>query len=330
MDQASRTGPASPLQYLSFAVICLIWGATWLALKFGLAVVPPLIFAGTRFIVAGAAILAFLWLRREPLRIERADWLRLAIVTSTLVVGCYALLFWGTIYVSSGVSAILNLATMPVALMAIGIMAGEESFGTRRLFAIACGVLGLVMLFAQRITGPGSLIGVLGAMAVAGSAIVYAAGSVTARPLLRRYSTPLISGLTTLIGGLVLTLISIAVEPGGRAALDGQWGLMAWLGWWFLVLFGSLCAFTMYMQLVRDWGPSRAGTYAFVSPIVAVLLGSLVLGERLSLLEGAGMVAMLAGAWLSLVSPKPGPVAAKIAATPGLRGTTADLGAKSG
>ncbi len=105
-------------------------------------------------------------------------------------------------------------------------------------------------------------------------------------------------------------MISLAVEPGGRAALAGDWGLMAWLGWLFLVLFGSLCAFTMCMQLVRDWGPSRAGTYAFVSPIVAVLLGSAVLGERLSLLEGLGMAAMLAGAWLSLVSPRPRPVAA--------------------
>ncbi|SDR61088.1 EamA-like transporter family protein [Rhizobiales bacterium GAS113] len=298
-----------------FAAICLIWGATWLALKFGLAVVPPLIFAGTRFVVAGAAFLIFLRLRGEPMRIHRSDWLRLAIVTLTLVVGCYALLFWGTLYVSSGLSAILNLATMPVALLTIGIVAGEESFGARRAVAILCGVVGLIMLFAQRIVGPsaGSFIAFLGAMACAGSAIVYAFGSVMARPLLRRYSTPLISGLTTLFGGCVLTLISLGVEPGGRAALDGDWGLMAWLGWLFLVLFGSLCAFTMYMQLVRDWGPSRAGTYAFVSPIVAVLLGSTVLGERLTLLEGLGMVAMLAGAWLSLVSPKPRPVAASAA-----------------
>ncbi len=119
------------------------------------------------------------------MRIERADWLRLALVTLTLVVGCYALLFWGTRYVTSGVSAILNLATLPVALLTIGIMAGEESFGARRAFAIACGIVGLIMLFAQRIVGPGTLVAFLGAAACAGSAVVYSAGSVMARPLLR-------------------------------------------------------------------------------------------------------------------------------------------------
>ncbi|MFI5013841.1 MAG: DMT family transporter [Hyphomicrobiales bacterium] len=290
-----------------FAAVCLIWGATWIALKFGIATVPPLIFAGTRFIVAGAALIAFLRWRGERLCVDRADLLRLVIVTATMIVACYALLFWGTLHVSSGLSAILNLATMPIALLAIGLAAGEELFGARRAAAILCGTIGLVMLFAQRLAGPssGSLVEFLGAAACAGSAVVYAFGSVLARPMLRRYSITLMSGLTIFYGGCALTLIALALEPGAIAALAGNWGVMAWLGWLFLVLFGSLCAFTMYMQLLRDWGPSRAGTYAFVSPIVAVLLGAAVFGERLTLVEGFGMAAMLAGAWLSLSPAKP-------------------------
>jgi drug/metabolite transporter (DMT)-like permease len=295
------------MQLILFAAICLIWGATWLAIKFGIATVPPLIFAGTRFIMAGAALLIYLRLRGERLVIDRADLARLAIVAATMIVACYALLFWGALYVSSGLSAILNLATMPIALLAIGLAAGEESFGTRRAVAILCGTVGLVMLFGQRLAGPssGSLVEFLGAVACATSAIVYALGSVLARPLLRRYSIMLISGLTTLFGGCALTSIALVAEPGAIVALAGNWGVMAWLGWLFLVLFGSLGAFTMYMRLVRDWGPSRAGSYAFVSPIVAVLLGAAVFGERLTLLEGLGMGAMLAGAWLSLSVTKP-------------------------
>jgi drug/metabolite transporter (DMT)-like permease len=300
------------MQLISFGAVCLIWGATWIAMKFGIAVVPPLIFAGTRFIAAGLALLLILRLRGEPLRLAGLDRGRLAAVTGTMVVACYALLFWGTQHVGAGLSAILNLATMPIALLAIGLAAGEEVFGMRRVAAILCGTLGLVLLFGQRLTVPssGSLVELLGAIACAASAIVYALGSVLARPLLRRYSIALVSGLTTLIGGLVLSLIALAAEPGAMAALSGDWGLAAWLGWLFLVLFGSLFAFTIYMQLLRDWGPSRSGSYAFVSPIVAVLLGSAVFGERLSFLESLGMAAMLIGAWLSLMPMKPRALAA--------------------
>ena len=290
------------MQLILFGAICLIWGATWIAIKFGVATVPPLIFAGTRFMVAGVALLLFLKLQGQSFAIARARPQRLAIVTATMMVACYALLFWGTQHVGAGLSAILNLATMPIALLAIGIAAGEEVFSGRRVVALLCGTLGLVTLFGQRLAGPssGSLLELLGALACAGSAIVYALGSVLARPLLRRYSVTLISGLTTGFGGLALALIALAVEPGAAAALSGDWGLMAWLGWLFLVLFGSLVAFTVYMQLLRDWGPSRSGSYAFVSPIIAVLLGAAIFGERLSFTEGLGMAAMLAGAWLSL------------------------------
>jgi drug/metabolite transporter (DMT)-like permease len=295
------------MQLILFAIICVIWGATWIALKFGVAAVPPLIFAGTRFIAAGAVLLLFLRLRGEALVIDKADRMRLALVTATIVVGCYALLFWGVQYVSSGLSAILNLATMPIALLAIGLAAGEEVFSARRAAAILCGTLGLVLLFGQRLTGPssGSLIEFLGAIACASSAIVYSLGSVLARPLLRRYSVTLVSGLTTCFGGLALTLIALVAEPGAMKALSGDWGLPAWLSWLFLVVFGSLFAFTMYMQLIRDWGPSRSGSYAFVSPIVAVLLGSAVFGEHLNLPETFGMAAMLIGAWLSLMPARP-------------------------
>jgi drug/metabolite transporter (DMT)-like permease len=298
--------PAGFMQLVLFFTVCLIWGATWIALKFGLATVPPLIFAGTRFIAAGGALLLFLRLRGERLFVDKADIGRLAIMTATMVVACYALLFWGTLHVSSGLSAILNLATMPIALLAIGLAAGEETFSMRRAVAILCGTVGLVMLFGQRLATPSSdwLIELLGAIACASSAIVYALGSVLARPMLRRYSITLISGLTTFLGGWALTLIALAAEPGASAALAGDWGTMAWLGWLFLVLFGSLIAYTIYMGLLRDWGPSRAGTYAFVSPIVAVLLGAAVFDERLTLVEGLGMAGMLAGAWLSLMPTK--------------------------
>ena len=83
-------------------------------------------------------------------------------------------------------------------------------------------------------------------------------------------------------------------------ALWGGWGTPAWAAWIFLVLFGSLAAYTIFLQLVREWGASRAGAYAFVSPAIAVLLGVWVFGEVVTLVDALGIATMLAGAWLTL------------------------------
>ena len=93
---------------------------------------------------------------------------------------------------------------------------------------------------------------------------------------------------------------SLVFEPGAVAALDFRWGIAAWSGWAFLVFFGSLLAYTFYMVLVRDWGASRAGTYAFVSPVIAVVLGMLVLDETVGASDVAGMAVMLLASWLAL------------------------------
>ena len=190
------------MQTASFAFMCVIWGLTWLAMKAGVASVPPLVFAGTRFLAAGTVLVALCLLRGVPLPVTRTDLPRLAAVTALMVVATYALLFWGMLFVSSGVSAVLDLAPTPVALLVIGVLLG-----------------------------------------------------------------------------------------------DG-WGLHAVLGWLFLVLFGSLLAYTIFLRLLRDWGPVRAGSYAYISPLIAMLAGVVVLHEQVTPFELAGVAAMLAGAWL--------------------------------
>jgi drug/metabolite transporter (DMT)-like permease len=101
-----------------------------------------------------------------------------------------------------------------------------------------------------------------------------------------------------LVGGLVLVGSSLLLEPGAGQALAGRWGTAAWTGWLFLVLFGSLVGYTLYMRLIREIGASRAGSYAFVSPIVALLLGVVVGKESVSAAAVAGMSVMLVGAYL--------------------------------
>ena len=289
--------------HLLFGAICLIWGATWIAVKAGVAVVPPSLFAGTRFVAAGALLLLFLRLRGDRLRIARAHLPRLAAVTLLTIVATYALLFWGARFVNSGMAAILDFAFMPVALLGIGAILGEDRFTRARACGAAVGACGLAVLFGPKAfhgdaaAGPMELVG--GGAIVAG-ALVYSLGAVLSRPLLRTYSPALLSGVMMLGGGLALVTGAIGLEPGAVRALSGHWGTPAWTAWVYGVLLGSLAANTIFLHLVREWGASRAGAYAFVSPAIAVLLGVLVFGEVVTPMNMLGMATMLAGAWLTL------------------------------
>jgi len=309
--------------HVLFVAVCLIWGTTWIAIKAGISAVPPVFFVGTRFTVAGAILLGVLRWQGPLERIARAHWPRLAAVTLLLIALTHAFMFWGAQFVSSGLAAILDLAFVPVALLATGALLGEERFSPARAAGVALGVTGILVLFGpQALAGDGPGKGAGTAMWLAGgAAIVVAAfiagfGAVLARPLLRVYPSVLVSGVITLAGGVVLSAGALALEPGATAALSGQWGGAAWASWGFLMLFGSVVAWPAYLRLVREWGPSRAGSFAFVSPAIAVLLGVLVFGEAVTATDALGMAVMLAGAWLTLRPVEPAPVTSRVIARP--------------
>lgn len=302
--------PLARHPHVLFALMCLIWGATWIAMKVGISAVPPILFAGTRFVAAGLILLGWLALAGRPRRIASGHWGRLAVATVLIVAIPYALLFWGALHVSSGLAAVLDLSFIPVALLAVAVLLGEETFRARQGTAIVVGIAGLALLFGPKAlagAGAGGSLELWGGVAIVASAIIYGIGSVLARPLLRAYDPVLVSGMTILPGGVLLTAGALLLEPRAVEALSLRWGWVAWSAWAFLVLFGSVVAYTIYMRLLRDWGASRAGSYAFVSPVIAVLLGVAVLGEQVGLLEGAGMVVMLAAAWLAVGPGEPDP-----------------------
>ncbi len=251
-----------------FALMCLIWGATWLAMKLGVASVPPIFFGGTRFVVAGLLLLLWAALRGEVRRLDRRELGRLLLVQLLMVVLTYAPLFWAIRHVPSGLTAVLDLALMPVSLLAFGIALGEESWSLGRAAALGFGFAGLAVLFGPQIMAPTDPLGLLGAAAIVLSAVVYSLGSVIARPLTKTTNAAFLSGLTLLPGGLVLTLGALALEPDAAAAARFHWNVAAWGGWLFLVLLGSLVAFTAYLRLIAIWGPARAGSYAYVSPVI--------------------------------------------------------------
>src|SRR5580704_15994708 len=159
-----------------FTLMCVIWGATWLAMKLAVASVSPIFFAGTRFVAAGIVLLMFAGLRGEMRRLARPELGRLLIVQLLMVVLTYAPLFWGIRHAPSGLTAVLDLALMPVSLLGFGIVLGEENWSLARVAALGFGFAGLAVLFGPQIVLPADPLGLLGAAAIVFSAVVYSLG----------------------------------------------------------------------------------------------------------------------------------------------------------
>jgi drug/metabolite transporter (DMT)-like permease len=312
-----NTNPTAS-QRAMFVFICFVWGTTWLAMKVGIATVSPGIFAGLRWTIAGAIILAFRAFRGQrvmppPRLIPRLVFVSVVLITLNQVTQLY-----GLKYITAGLGAVISSALTPIALLAFSVAAGQERFNARQFGAIGVGILGVMMLF-----GPAALAGTLDVWQVIGAGLVtvgvlcYTAGSVMTRPIMRTLEPVQLAGLTDLIGGLVLLVSSLAVEPGAWRSMQLHWGWPAFLGWLYLLVPGALMSTTMYFLLVRDWGASRPGTYAFISPVIAVVLGCSFFGETLDWGSAVGMTLMLGAAALALRSVRPAGVEAPLPAAPG-------------
>lgn len=287
--------PASNLT--KFLILCLVWGLTWIAVKVGVTTVPPMLFAATRFIAAGLLLLVWGAVRGPLAPPQGGDLGRLFIASLLMIAFCYGPLFWGMKFVPSGTAAVLEMSLTPLALLTFGIALGEERWSIIRFGAMVLGVIGLSILFGPALTATdGKSWTMLGLAAVGWAAISSAWGSVLARPLVSRYGSAILSGSTMLVGGSVLLAASLVVEPDAVAALSTIWTWKAIAGWLFLVLFGSLIGYSIYMQLLRDIGPARAGSFAFVSPAIAVGVGAVLVGEVITLQSVAGMITMMLAA----------------------------------
>jgi drug/metabolite transporter (DMT)-like permease len=304
-DRALRVGQLRArrtlYQRLLFVVLCLVWGTTWLALKAGVMTVPPALFSGTRWTAAGLLLLVWRWAYGRPVRIGLRMVGRLTVVAVLMIALNATIMLYGLRHVGSGLAAVINSALTPISLLGFSVALGQERFSRRQAGALALGVAGIVVLF-----GPAALAGrqdpmeLLGVAGVIVGCLCYTAGSVLARPLLRTLSPAELAAATNLLGGVILLAAAILFEPGARAALAGDWGWAAWAAWWWMLLPCSLGASIIYFLLVRDWGATRTGSYAFVSPVIAVLLGIVAYGERLDAAAAAGMALMLAAALLVL------------------------------
>jgi drug/metabolite transporter (DMT)-like permease len=287
---------------LMFAFVCIVWGSTWIAMKEGATHVPPAMFSGLRWTTAGLLQLFYIWWSTGKLRLPSRRALKRLLVVALLVNTLNQLFMMYSLQrVGSGIGAVINAGLTPLSLLVFAVAIGYERLTLRGIIAMAIGVAGVVVLF-----GPSAVSGTLDGSTMFGAALVvlgtltYSGGSVLARPVTAALTPTQVAGTLNLIGGVTLVVISLLFEPGATAALSLNWGWGPWAAWLFLLLPASLGASTIFLILVRDWGPSKAGSFAFISPILAVFEGVWLRGESISFIEAVGMTLMLVGAWFAL------------------------------
>lgn len=292
-------------KHLLFAVMATIWGLTWIAIKIGVEASPPFAFAGARLVAAGSILLVAARIRGTALSLSGSRG-RIVVVALLVNTVAYGLLFWGMQYVPSGLSSVINLSLIPIGLFTLGLAAGEETYSRRKVTGISLGVLGLVVLFLPRLDFEADVFEITGMAAIVVGTLAYCWGSILGRPLLKILTPLALSGWLTFIGGAGLLLLAAAFEPLNAQLLSRIFTIRVIASWLFLVLGGSIVAFTVYLALLKDWGPARAGLYAFVSPIIAVALGVIVFAEPFGVHEIVGSILMLSAAALAM-RPAPGP-----------------------
>jgi drug/metabolite transporter (DMT)-like permease len=273
-------------------IVYVVWGSTYLAQKVGLAGIPPLTLNAVRFLIAGALLLAYCRLRRMPLPGGR-QWRAGAIQGLLLPAAGTGGAAWAEQELSSGITA-LFLATIPLWIVVGRRFADRERISWPVAAGILAGIGGVVVL--ARPQGTGSTVSVAVAL---GAALCWGLGSVWAGHLSLPRPALMASAVEMLCAGAILTVLAAVSGELGRVELVPR----SVLALAYLVVFGSIVAYTAYTWLLENVAPRVAGTYAFVNPVVAVLLGWWLLGEPLTARMLAATVLIAIGVALIVLAP---------------------------
>ena len=289
METAPR--PAAWKTLLAFSIIYFIWGCTFFAIRVGVHQVPPLLFAAVRFVIAGALLYGWTIARGNASPTPR-QWMSAAVLGFLIFLVDYGLLFWAERRVPSGVAAVI-LAIIP-AFMALSeiVLLRTQRLTLRMGVAFLIGLSGVAVLMVRSLGLGGRPVDPAGAVALIVAAIAWAIAASLSKVLALPPSKEVSAAAQMLTGGALLAV---------AAALSGDWRcfhvaavtLSGWLALAYLVVFGSIVGFTAYVWLIHHESPTRVGTYAYVNPVVAVLVGRFLGGEPLGIRTVLGTLLVL-------------------------------------
>jgi drug/metabolite transporter (DMT)-like permease len=276
---------------LAFGIIYFVWGSTFLAIRVGVREVPPLILAAMRFFVAGIVLYGWMIARGERSPSGR-EWRSATLLGLVIFVLDYGLLFWAEQRVPSGIAAVM-LALIP-AFMALSeiIFLRTQTLTVRLVVALLIGIGGVAVLMSRSLNLGGAPIDKRGAAALIFASMSWSVASALTRKLTLPKSKVMSSGAQMLAGGVLLAVTAAGL---GEFRDFHPWSVSreVWFALLYLIVAGSIVGFTAYVWLIHHESPTKVGTYAYVNPIVAVLVGYFFGGEALSLRTIVGTLFVL-------------------------------------
>lgn len=282
-------------------LLCGIWGSTWAFIKVGLEDLPPLTFASVRFIIAVSLLLVISRLRRTRWPRTRAEWKLLALTGVLGFTVNYGLIFWGEKHISSGLAALLQ-ATIPLfgLLIAHKYLPGEP-LTLRRLAGVAVGLFGVGVIFSDQLA-VGDAWALWGSAAIVTGALAAAYSNVLVKARAQGFDLTVLVGGQMICGLVPLATAALLTEG---SPLTARWTARAVLSILYLALVGTVAAFLLYYWLVRHMDVTTTQLIALVTPVVAVLVGVLFLGEHLTWRIATGGLAIFSGIGLIILRRRP-------------------------
>jgi drug/metabolite transporter (DMT)-like permease len=278
----------------AFAAVYIIWGSTYLAIRFAVETLPPLLMAGARFVIAGSILILWSRLRERAGWPSRQDWLTGLVSGALLLLGGNGAVVWAEQRVPSGIAALL-VAIVPLWMVLLDwIRAGGRRPATPVFIGLALGLVGLGLLVGPGALRGGSAIDATGAGVLVLGSLSWAIGSLYTQRAPKASSPNRGSGTQMFAGGVCLLVVALITGEGAQLDLAHA-STRSLLGFAYLVTFGSLIGFTAYVYLLTHTTAAKASTYAYVNPVVAVLLGWVFANEPVTSRTLVAAAVILAG-----------------------------------
>lgn len=289
------------MKIIVWLLLCLIWGTTWFVIKIGLRDLPPISFAGVRFISACLILLAVIRLQKIELPKTKSDWTLLA-ATGFLQFGFnYSMVFWSEQYIASGLAAVLQSTIPAFGLLTAWVHLPQEKITWHKIIAILLGIVGVATIFNEQLH-VNNWMAFAGCMAVVAGAFAAAESSV----LTKSFGASL-HPASLLLGQMVCGLLPLLVVGFFKegSPLNFRWTLSAVFAVLYLAVVGTIAAFWLYYWLLQRVESTKAMTIALVTPLVAVIVGALALDEKLLLQTYLGGTLILGSVCLTVFRRRP-------------------------
>ena len=278
---------------VSLALVCILWGTTWIASKEGVKHMPPLQMAGVRQLVAGSLYILF-FLSRGISWPKGREWYAVGILAFLNILCSNGLTTWGIKYISAGLGAIIA-ATFPLWMVVIGLFTSAKRIAPNALKGFILGFAGICVIFYEHLHdffNPDFLFGICISLTAAWT---WAFGTLYTKQQAKSFNPYFSLGLQMFISGIVLTVVS---EGSGKTIPIAAIPWQSWAAIAYLVVLGSVVAFAAYLYALQHLSVELTSVYAYINPVVAVILGAILFGEKLTIFIVAGGAVALYGVYM--------------------------------